>query len=369
MYDYVIAGSGLFGITFARFMTDHGKKCLILDKRNHIGGNCFTENIDGIQIHKYGPHIFHTNDDEIWNWVNKFVSFNHFRYNPKVSYKGKLYDFPINLFSLYQVWGIKTPQEAKAKLEEVKIRCENPSNLEEYVLSQVGEEIYNIFIKGYTTKQWMRSPKDLPTFIIKRLPIRLNFNNNYYFDKYQGIPIGGYTKMMQNMLQGIEVRTNVDYFENAQHWGSIGSKIVFTGKIDEFFDYQFGELEYRTLRFEEEILSIPDFQGCAGMNYSDIEVPYTRIIEHKHFEFGNQSRTVITREYPDMYSKDKIPYYPINDDKNNSVHKKYKELARQQKNIIFGGRLSDYQYYDMHQVIGSALVKAKHELNKVSANA
>jgi len=369
MYDYVIVGCGLFGITFSRFMTDHGKKCLIIDKRNHIGGNCYTENIEGIHVHKYGPHIFHTNDDGIWDWVNKFSSFNHFRYNPKVHYKGKLYDFPINLFSLYQVWGVKTPEEARQKLNEVKISNKNPSNLEEYILSQVGEEIYNIFIKGYTTKQWMRNPKELPTFIIKRLPIRLTFDNNYYFDKYQGIPVGGYTKMMENMLRGIEVKKNVDYFENKEYWNSISKRIIFTGSIDQFFDYRFGELEYRTLIFEEEFLNISDYQGCAGINYSDIEIPYTRIIEHKHFEFGTQQHTIITREYPDVYSKNKIPYYPINDDKNNTMYKKYKELASQEKKILFGGRLSDYQYYDMHQIIGSALVKAKMELNKISQNA
>jgi UDP-galactopyranose mutase len=361
-YDYLIVGSGLFGSVFAHEMTKAGKKCLIIEKRNHIAGNCYSENKDGINVHTYGPHIFHTNDKGIWEWINQFTEFHNYKHTPKVNYKDKIYSFPINLMTLNQIWGVNTPEEAKQKLEEVRIKNDNPKNLEEWILSQVGKDIYETFIKGYTQKQWNKDPKELPTFIIKRLPIRTNFDDNYFFDKYQGIPVGGYTQIFEKMLQGIEVRTNVDYFENKEYWNSLADKVVFTGKIDEFFDYQFGELEYRTLRFENRKIETEDYQGCSIVNYTDFNVPHTRITEHKHFENSKSDVTWITTEYPKDYEKGDVPYYPINDDKNNSMYEKYKDLSKE-SNIIFGGRLSEYKYYDMHQIIGSALSKVKKELN------
>jgi UDP-galactopyranose mutase len=364
MYDYLIVGAGLFGSTFAHEMTKAGKKCLIIESKEHIAGNCYTENKDGINIHTYGPHIFHTNDKHIWEWVNQFAEFNNYRHCVRVSYDDKMYSFPINLMTLNQLWSVKTPEEAKAKLKEVSISNDNPKNLEEWILSQVGEDIYNTFVKGYTTKQWGKSPKELPTFIIKRLPIRTNFDDNYYFDKYQGIPIGGYTKMFEKILEGIEVRTGVDYFKDKEYYNSIADKVVFTGKIDEFFDYQFGELEYRTLKFVNERLDIDDYQGCAQVNYGDENVPYTRITEHKHFEKNDSKVTWISKEYSMLYKRGDIPYYPINDDRNNKMYSQYKKLSEQYPNIIFGGRLSEYRYYDMHQIIGSALTKVKKELNQ-----
>ena len=363
-YDYLIVGAGLFGSTFAYEMTKAGKKCLIIESKEHIAGNCYTENKDGINIHTYGPHIFHTNDKDIWEWVNQFVEFNNYRHCVRVSYDDKMYSFPINLMTLNQLWDVKTPEEAKTKLKSVSIPNDNPENLEEWILSQVGEDIYKTFVKGYTTKQWGKSPKELPTFIIKRLPIRTSFDDNYYFDKYQGIPIGGYTKMFEKMLEGIEVRTGVDYFLDKEYYDSIAKKVVFTGKIDEFFNYQFGELEYRTLSFVNERLDVEDYQGCAQVNYGDENVPYTRITEHKHFEKNDSKVTWISKEYSMKYKRGDIPYYPINDEKNNKVYSQYKELSNQYTNIIFGGRLSEYKYYDMHQIIGSALTKVKKELNQ-----
>jgi UDP-galactopyranose mutase len=362
MYDYLIIGSGLFGSVFAHEMTKAGKKCLIIEKRNHIAGNCHTENKDGINVHTYGPHIFHTNDKGIWEWINQFTEFHNYKHTPKVNYKDKIYSFPINLMTLNQIWGVNTPEEAKQKLEQVRIKNDDPKNLEEWILSQVGHDIYETFIKGYTQKQWNKDPKELPTFIIKRLPIRTNFDDNYFFDKYQGIPVGGYTQIFEKILEGIEVRTNVDYFENKDYWNSLADKVVFTGKIDEFFDYQFGELEYRTLRFDNKRIETEDYQGCSIVNYTDFNVPYTRITEHKHFEKSKSDVTWITTEYPKDYEKGDVPYYPINDEKNNSMFEKYKELSKQ-SNIIFGGRLSEYKYYDMHQIIASALSKVKKELN------
>lgn len=362
IYDYLIVGSGLFGSVFAHEMTKVGKKCLIIEKRSHIAGNCYSENKDGINVHNYGPHIFHTNDKVIWEWINKFTDFHNYKHTPKVNYKDKMYSFPINLMTLHQIWGVNTPEEAKQKLEEVRIKNDNPKNLEEWILSQVGHDIYETFIKGYTQKQWNKDPKDLPTFIIKRLPIRTNFDDNYFFDKYQGIPVGGYTQIFEKMLDGIEVKTNVDYFENKDYWNSLADKVVFTGKIDEFFDYQFGELEYRTLKFDNKRIEMEDYQGCSIVNYTDFNVPYTRITEHKHFENSKSDVTWITTEYPKDYEKGDVPYYPVNDDKNNSMYEKYKELSKE-SNIIFGGRLSEYKYYDMHQIIGSALSKVKKELN------
>ena len=361
IYDYLIVGSGLFGSVFAHEMTKVGKKCLIIEKRSHIAGNCYSENKDGINVHNYGPHIFHTNDKVIWEWINKFTDFHNYKHTPKVNYKDKMYSFPINLMTLHQIWGVNTPEEAKQKLEEVRIKNDNPKNLEEWILSQVGHDIYETFIKGYTQKQWNKDPKDLPTFIIKRLPIRTNFDDNYFFDKYQGIPVGGYTQIFEKMLDGIEVKTNVDYFENKDYWNSLADKVVFTGKIDEFFDYQFGELEYRTLKFDNKRIEMEDYQGCSIVNYTDFNVPYTRITEHKHFENSKSDVTWITTEYPKDYEKGDVPYYPVNDDKNNSMYEKYKELSKE-SNIIFGGRLSEYKYYDMHQVIESALNYIKKEI-------
>jgi UDP-galactopyranose mutase len=361
-YDYLIVGSGLFGSVFAHEITKYGKKCLIIEKRKHIGGNCYTETVDNINIHKYGPHIFHTNDDKIWSWINQFCSFHPYKHSPKVSYRDNLYSFPINLLTLYQLWGVKTPEEAKERLEKERHKIENAQNLEEWILSQVGSEIYEIFIKGYTTKQWGMDPKNLPASIIKRIPIRTNFDDNYFFDKYQGIPVGGYTSIFQKMTEGIEILFNTDYFENRDHWNSLSNKIVFTGKIDEFFDYKFGELQYRSLVFENQRFETDDYQGISIVNYTEKDVPFTRITEHKHFEKSKSDVTWITKEYPSVYTKSKIPYYPINDEKNNAIYRAYKELAIQHTNIIFGGRLAEYKYYDMHQIIGSSLKKVSEEI-------
>lgn len=358
MYDYLIVGCGLFGATFANQAKQKGKKSLIIDSRNHVGGNCYTENLEGINVHKYGPHIFHTNNEEIWNYVNKFATFNNFVNRPKVNFKNKIYSFPINLFTMYQLWGVNSPTEAQIKLDQVKVKIENPKNLEEWILSQVGEEIYHTFIYGYTKKQWGTEPKELDSFIIKRLPIRLNYNDNYYFDKYQGIPIGGYTKMIENMIQGIDVIPGEDYFKRRDYWSNKAKNLVFTGKIDEFYNYKYGTLGYRSLRFETERHAISDYQGVAQMNFTSESIPFTRIIEHKHFEFGNQDYTYITKEYPDAWDFSKTPYYPINNDENSEIYNKYKKLNTY-KNVIFGGRLAEYKYYDMHQIIGSAINKSK----------
>jgi len=363
-YDYLIVGAGIFGATFAREMTDAGKKCLVIDRREHIGGNVYSEKRSGVDVHVYGAHIFHTNNDRIWDYVNRFAKFNNYVNKPKVRYNERIFSFPINLMTLHQLWGVMTPAEAEAKLAEVRIPCENPDNLEDWILSQVGREVYETFIKGYTMKQWQRDPKELPASIIKRLPIRMVFEENYFFDKYQGIPIDGYTSMVTNMLEGVKVETGIDYFDNKDHWNSMADKVVFSGKIDEYFGFQHGELEYRTLRFEHEELE-GDFQGNAVVNYTHPDVPFTRIVEHKHFLPDTASKipnTIVTREYSDEYTRGKTPYYPINNDRNNSMYKKYAMMARDQSDVIFGGRLAEYKYYDMHQVIGSALVKAKREL-------
>jgi UDP-galactopyranose mutase len=360
MYDYLIIGSGLFGSICARELTNSGFKCLVIDKRNHIGGNCYTENIEGINVHKYGAHIFHTSDDGVWNYMNKYTKFNHFVNRPKVNFKNEIYSFPINLMTLYQIYKVTTPEQAKLILNNVKSDIPTPKNLEEWVLSQVGKEIYEIFIKGYTTKQWGRDPKELPSSIIKRLPIRLNYDDNYFFDKYQGIPIGGYTEIFKKLLDGIDVRLSVDYFEDRVYWGDVATKIIYTGPIDQYYNFIFGKLEYRSLEFKTKILDYNDFQGNAVVNYTDIGIEYTRILEHKHFEFGNQEKTVITEEYPRTNGD---PYYPINDEDNNIIYSHYKKLMNQEKNIIFGGRLADYKYYDMHQVVASALKRVKEEIN------
>lgn len=359
-YDYLIVGAGLFGSIFARELTDAGYKCLVIDKRNHIGGNCYTENIEGINVHKYGPHIFHTSDDNVWQYVNKFCEFNNYINRPKVNYKGKIYSFPINLMTIYQIYNCSTPAEAKAKLDEVKHSIDIPKNLEEWVLSQVGSELYEIFIKGYTTKQWNTEPKNLPSSIIKRLPIRLNFDDNYYFDKYQGIPIGGYTQIFEKLLDGIDVRTSVNYFDDREYFDSLADKVVYTGPIDLFYNYKHGKLGYRSLEFETEIFNTEDYQGNALINYTEATVPYTRIIEHKHFEFGKQKSTVVTKEYPRNEGES---YYPINDTENNMIYDQYKKMMSGDTKFIFGGRLCDYKYYDMHQVIASALKRVKDEIN------
>lgn len=365
MYDFIVVGSGLFGSTFAQQANEAGYKCLIIDKRNHNAGNCYSENIDGINVHKYGPHIFHTSDEKIWNYVNRFAKFNNYVNRPKVNYKGEIYSFPINLFTLYQLFGVKTPEEAAKVLEEIKIHSDSPKNLEEWILSQVGEEIYRKFIYGYTKKQWGREPKELPSSIIKRLPIRLTFDDNYFNDIYQGIPIGGYTKMIEKMQEGIEVRLGVDFFEHREELESQAKTIVFTGAIDEFFEYAHGPLEYRSLRFETEVLSISDYQGNAIVNYTEEEVPYTRICEHKHFEFGKGESTIITREYPDSWEPGKERYYPVNNEENNSRYSKYQKMSNDIfPKYIFGGRLAQYKYYDMHQVIASAIHKF-NELTKL----
>lgn len=362
MYDYLIVGAGIYGSVFANELTKIGKKVLVIDKRNHIGGNCFTENIEGINVHKYGPHIFHTSDKRVWDYVNNLVPFNHFSYRPKIKYKDNIYSLPINMMSLYQVYGVKTPEEAKRKLNEVKIPNEKPTNLEEWILSQVGPDLYEIFVKGYTTKQWGRDPKQLPSSIIRRLPIRLTFDDNYYFDNYQGIPIGGYTKIFEKLLENIEVKLGVDYFLEKEHYNSIAKKVLYTGPIDQFYNYQFGKLEYRSLEFKTEVLDISNYQGIAGMNYGDIDVEFTRLIEHKHFEFGEQPKTVITKEYPRNSGE---PYYPINDNINNARYEQYRELMNNETKFLFGGRLADYKYYDMHQVFASALKRVGDEIKNL----
>ena len=361
-YDYLIVGSGLYGATFAYKAKQQGKKCLVIDKRSHLGGNIYCENIEGINVHKYGAHIFHTNNKEVWDFVNSIVEFNRYTNCPVANYKGKLYNLPFNMNTFYQMWGVTTPTEAQARIEEQKAEAiallngKEPENLEEQALLLVGKDIYEKLIKGYTEKQWGRKCTELPAFIIKRLPVRLIFDNNYFNDKYQGIPIGGYNKLIDGLLEGIETEINTDFFENRSYWESLSDKIVFTGKIDEFYNYKFGKLEYRTVRFEEEIHHTSNYQGNAVINYTEKEVPYTRIIEHKHFEmFGteieNCPQTVISKEYSTEWIEGMEPYYPVNDERNNLLYQQYKELADKESNVIFGGRLAEYKYYDMSPVI------------------
>ncbi|WP_034040976.1 UDP-galactopyranose mutase [Wocania ichthyoenteri] len=365
-YDYLIVGAGLFGCVFAHEATKAGKKCLVIDKRNHVGGNVYCENVDGINVHKYGAHIFHTNDKQIWDYVNQFAEFNNYVNSPVSISKEKLYNLPFNMNTFYQLWGTKTPNEAK-KIIESQIKeygFKNPKNLEEQALSLIGKDVYETLIKEYTEKQWGKKATELPAFIIKRLPVRYTFNNNYFNDKYQGIPIGGYNKIIDGLLEGIETKTNVDFFENKEALSKLASKIVYTGKIDEFYNYKFGNLEYRSLRFENTRLEKENHQGNAVVNYNDGDIPYTRIIEHKHFEFGKQNHTVITKEFPEQWTKEKEAYYPINNDDNQNKYQQYKVLSLQENNVVFGGRLAEYKYYDMHQIIASALQKVKKELNK-----
>lgn len=362
-YDYLIVGAGLYGAVFAHEATKRGKKCLVIDKRSHIAGNIYTENIEGINVHKYGAHIFHTSNKEIWDYVNSFVEFNRFTNSPVANYKGQLYNLPFNMNTFYQLWGVKTPEEAKNKIDEQRAAYKHiiePKNLEEQALVLGGKDIYEKLIKGYTEKQWGRRATEIPAFIIRRLPFRFTFDNNYFNDIYQGIPIGGYTKLVKNLLDDVEIRTKVNYFENKNELDDLAKTIVFTGKIDEFFDYRMGKLEYRSLHFENELLETDNFQGNAVVNYTEREVPFTRILEHKHFEFGTQPVTYITREYPHEFSKDKEPYYPINDEKNQAILVQYQELAKSYSNVIFGGRLAEYKYYDMHQVIENTLELTKN---------
>ncbi len=366
-YDYLIVGSGIFGATFARLATDIGKRCLIIEQRDHIAGNCYTKNVEGINVHTYGPHIFHTSNERVWEFVNRFTKFNNFINSPVAYYEGKLYSLPFSMYTFNQIWGVITPDEARQKIEEQRLKLDRePANLEEQALSMVGSDIYELLIRGYTKKQWMKDPKDLPATIIKRLPLRFIYDNNYFNDKYQGIPIGGYTKLFENLLTGITVKTETDYFENREHFHSIAEKVVYTGKIDEFYGFEYGELEYRTLRFESELMQTSNYQGNAVINYSAEEIPYTRTIEHKHFEKVNTPSTYITKEYPDTWAKGKIPYYPINNDFNMSIFNKYKERSKLETKVLFGGRLAEYQYYDMHAVIGSALIAADKELQSSS---
>ena len=364
IYDYIIVGAGLFGAVFTQQAVKAGKKCLIIDKRCQIGGNLYTENIDSINVHKYGAHIFHTSNREIWNYINQFADFNNFINSPLANYNGKLYNLPFNMNTFYQLWGTQTPLEAKAKIAEQCKKYDyitHPANLEEHALKMCGDDIYNTFIKGYTEKQWGRRATELPSFIIKRIPLRFVYNNNYFNDTFQGIPVGGYTPIIESMIKGAEVQINTDYFENKTYFDSLAPKMIFTGRIDEFFDFKFGKLEYRSLHFEHERFEMNDFQGNAVVNYNEFDVSFTRIIEHKHFEFGAQPFTIVSKEFPDEYSKDSEPYYPVNDERNHTILGKYKELAKAYGNISFGGRLAQYAYFDMDDTIEAALEVARKE--------
>ncbi|WP_434301792.1 UDP-galactopyranose mutase [Clostridium botulinum] len=363
MYDYLIVGAGLFGSIFAYEATKRGKRCLVIDKRNHIGGNIYCDNIEKINVHKYGAHIFHTSDKDIWNYINKFIEFNRFTNSPIANYKGELYNLPFNMNTFNKLWGVITPKEAKEEIEKQKKEAgiKEPKNLEEQAISLVGTDIYEKLIKGYTEKQWGRSATELPDFIIKRLPVRFTYDNNYFNDTYQGIPMGGYNPIIEKMLENCEVRLNVDFFKHRKELEAIAEKIVYTGMIDEFYDYKYGVLEYRSLRFETEVLDLENYQGNAVVNYTDKETLYTRVIEHKHFEFGIQQKTIVTKEYPSEWKKGHEPYYPINDKKNIGLYEKYKDLVMKEDKILFGGRLADYKYYDMHHIVGKALKKVKEE--------
>lgn len=356
-YDYLIVGSGLYGSIYAYKATQQGKKCLVIDKRHHLGGNIYCENIEGICVHKYGAHIFHTSNKDVWNFVNSFVEFNRYTNSPLACYKGKLYNLPLNMNTFYALWGVKTPEEAKIEIERQRriSGITDPKNLEEQAISLAGKDIYEILIKGYTEKQWGRKCNELPAFIIRRIPIRFTFNNNYFNDTYQGIPIGGYNNLITGLLKGIETRCNTDFFANMEHFKNLADKIIFTGKIDEYYNYRFGKLEYRTVRFETELLNCENFQGNAVINYTDSEIPYTRIIEHKHFEFGTQSKTVISKEYSSEAQENNEPFYPVNDKRNNTIFQQYKKLADKESNVVFGGRLAEYAYYDMDEIVEQIL--------------
>ena len=362
MYDYLIVGAGLYGATVARELTDAGKKVLVIDKREHVAGNVYTEKIEGINVHKYGAHIFHTNNKKVWDYVNRFTVFNRFTNSPVANYKGELYSLPFNMYTFNKMWGVVSPEEAEAKIAEQKAEIMGePRNLEEQAISLVGRDIYEKLIKGYTEKQWGRDCKELPSFIIKRLPVRLTFDNNYFNARYQGIPVGGYTKLVERMLDGIEVRLNLDYLIHKEEFDQTAACVIYTGPIDAYFNFSLGALEYRSVRFENELLDIKNFQGNAAVNYTDRETPWTRIIEHKWFEFGMDEegrelpKTVISREYSSEWKPGDEPYYPVNDEKNGLLYRRYKDLAEKEANVVFGGRLGEYKYYDMDQVIAAAM--------------
>lgn len=364
MYDYLVVGAGLYGAVFAYEAKKRGKSCLVIDKRDHIGGNIYTENIEGINVHKYGAHIFHTSDKKIWDYVNQFADFNNYINSPVAVYKDELYNLPFNMNTFSKMWNIRTPQEAKDIIEKQKaeLNITEPKNLEEQALSLVGTDVYTKLIKGYTEKQWGRDCKDLPSFIIKRLPLRFTYDNNYFNDRYQGIPIGGYTAIIEKLLEGIEVKLNTNFLDDKEGFLSMAHKVIYTGMIDQYYDYKLGVLEYRSVRFETEKLDVENFQGNAVVNYTEREVPYTRIIEHKHFEYGKQPVTIISREYSSEWKKGDEPYYPVNNEKNNSLYEEYKALAEKENKVIFGGRLGGYKYYDMDKVIMAALELVDKEL-------
>ena len=366
VYDFLIVGAGLFGSVFAHELHKMGRKCLVVDKREHAGGNVYCEDYEGIRIHRYGAHIFHTNNRFIWDYVNRFVEFNNYVHSPMANYKGALFNLPFNMNTFYQLWKLKTPEEVIARIGEQKkeLNGATSGNLEDQAINLVGTDLYNILIKGYTEKQWGRSARELPGSIIKRLPLRFTYDNRYFPDKFQGIPIGGYNKLINGLLEGIEVRLNINYLENRNELDQLAENILFTGPVDSFFDFRFGKLAYRSLSFEHSIVPVCNYQGCAVMNYTDREVPYTRVIEHKHFEFGRQPFSAITFEYPRSYTAGGEPYYPINDEVNNRLLKKYQQAALERKNVFFGGRLGEYKYYDMDQVIGSALAKVRMVMDR-----
>ena len=365
-YDYLIVGAGLFGAVFAHEAKKVGKRCLIVEKRPHVAGNIYTENIEGINVHCYGAHIFHTSNKYIWEYVNQFAEFNNFVNSPLANHKGKLYNLPFNMNTFYRMWGVKTPAEAEAMIQKQRADAliEVPKNLEEQAISLVGKDIYEILIKGYTEKQWGRECKDLPASIIRRLPVRLTYDNNYFNDRYQGIPIGGYTALIEKMIEGVDIRLNTDYLESREELDQLADKVVFTGPIDAYFCYKLGALNYRSVRFETEILEESNYQGVAVVNYTERDIPYTRIIEHKHFEYGKQDKTVISKEYPSEWKLGDEPYYPVNDAVNTELYEQYRKLAERQVNVIFGGRLGSYKYYDMDKVVAEALTVATNELNR-----
>ncbi len=354
-YDYLVVGAGFFGSVFAHEAAARGKKCLVIDRRDHIGGNCYTETVEGIAVHRYGAHIFHTSDRQIWDYICRFATFNNFINTPIANYKGEIYNMPFNMNTFSRLWGISTPAEAKAIIDRQRLAVSSPKNLEEQALSLVGTDIYEKLVKGYTEKQWGRSCTELPAFIIRRLPVRFTYNNNYFSDRYQGIPEGGYTPIFEKLLAGIEVRLNCDYLEDRENFRALADRVIYTGPIDAYFDFCYGPLQFRSLRFETEVLDMENYQGSAVVNYTDRETPFTRIIEHKHFEFGTQPKTVITREYPADWHPGDEPYYTVNDEKNDALAARYRELAAGEENVFFGGRLGEYQYYDMDKVIASSL--------------
>ncbi len=366
MLDFLIVGGGLFGAAFAQQMKERGRSVLVIDRRGHIGGNVYTEEIEGIQVHRYGAHIFHTNDRAVWDYVNRFAEFNRYTNSPVANYKGELYSLPFNMYTFNKMWGVVTPREAEEKIREQRAAAgiTEPKNLEEQAISLVGTDIYEKLVKGYTEKQWGRPCSELPAFIIRRLPVRFTYDNNYFNARFQGIPIGGYTAMVEKMLEGVEVRLNEDYLENKAAWDALAETVVYTGPIDRYYDYCFGALAYRSVRFETELLDTPNYQGNAVINYTDRETPYTRIIEHKHFEFGTQPKTVISREYSAEWKPGDEPYYPVNDEKNRALYEKYRALADREARVIFGGRLGEYRYYDMDAVLARALTLAYQETEK-----